>query len=586
MTGLCAVNATTPPAGYSVNNTDCNDSDNAINAIVTTTTTTSACDTYTWSVNSATYTASTTQTVIVNSCDTRVLNLTVNSSSSGTTSTTACDSYTWAAPLGNGTTYTSSQTGITNVSTNAAGCPHTQTLNLTINNSTSSSQSATACDSYTWSVNNVTYTTGGAKIYTSTNAAGCTDTKILVLTINNSTSESASVTACDSYTWSAGPGKVFSYDTSGTYTSTSTNAAGCTHTKTLVLTINSSSSESASQTVCDSYTWTAGTGDTYTASGTYTSTGLNAAGCTHTEILNLTIIPAPAAPTTACYETATFNTTTCSWVVSGSQPAAPTVACYQTATWNGTSCQYDVTGSPEDQTTYYADADGDGFGNALVTILGCTQPEGYVTNNTDCNDAVYSLTNTCSSIVNLKLNIQGYYDADAHAMRAVMANQGVGSSTTDVDDVTVELRDSSTSALVASVTARLHTDGTATATFGTAPSGSFYIAVKHRNAIQTWSATAQTVGSTPLTYDFTTAANKAYGDNMIELESGVYGFYSGDLNQDEAVDIFDFPLLLNDNDNFSSGYLSTDLNGDGAVDIFDFPLLLNNNDNFIYSSHP
>jgi hypothetical protein len=186
----------------------------------------------------------------------------------------------------------------------------------------------------------------------------------------------------------------------------------------------------------------------------------------------------------------------------------------------------------------------------------------------------------------LKLNIQGYYDADAHAMRAVMSNQGVGSSTTDVDDVTVELRDSSTSALVTSVTARLHTDGTATATFGTAPSGSFYIAVKHRNTVQTWSATAQTVGSTPLTYDFTTSANKAYGDNMVELESGVYGLYSGDLNQDEAVDIFDFPLLLNDNDNFSSGYLSTDLNGDGAVDIFDFPLLLNNNDNFIYSSHP
>ena len=185
------------------------------------------------------------------------------------------------------------------------------------------------------------------------------------------------------------------------------------------------------------------------------------------------------------------------------------------------------------------------------------------------------------------MNIQGYYDVDAHAMRAVMSSQGVsGASATDVDDVTVELRDSITNALVVSTTARLKTDGTATATFVTAPSGSFYIAVKHRNAIQTWSSAPQTVGATPLTYDFTTAANKAYGDNMIQLESGVYGFYSGDLNQDEAVDIFDFPLLFNDNDNFSSGYLSTDLNGDGAVDIFDFPLLLNNNDNFIYSSHP
>jgi hypothetical protein len=38
-------------------------------------------------------------------------------------------------------------------------------------------------------------------------------------------------------------------------------------------------------------------------------------------------------------------------------------------------------------TTFYLDADGDGYGNASVTILSCTPPEGYVTNNTDCNDA-------------------------------------------------------------------------------------------------------------------------------------------------------------------------------------------------------
>ena len=56
---------------------------------------------------------------------------------------------------------------------------------LTINNSTSSSQSVTACNSYTWSVNNQTYTTSGTYISTSSNTAGCLDTKTLVLTINN-----------------------------------------------------------------------------------------------------------------------------------------------------------------------------------------------------------------------------------------------------------------------------------------------------------------------------------------------------------------------------------------------------------------
>ncbi len=39
-------------------------------------------------------------------------------------------------------------------------------------------------------------------------------------------------------------------------------------------------------------------------------------------------------------------------------------------------------------TTYYADADGDGFGNAAVTELSCSGPStGFVANNTDCDDA-------------------------------------------------------------------------------------------------------------------------------------------------------------------------------------------------------
>ena len=38
------------------------------------------------------------------------------------------------------------------------------------------------------------------------------------------------------------------------------------------------------------------------------------------------------------------------------------------------------------QTTYYRDMDGDGFGNPSMTQMACTQPTGYVTNNTDCDD--------------------------------------------------------------------------------------------------------------------------------------------------------------------------------------------------------
>jgi len=219
------------------------------------------------------------------------LNLTINNSTSNSTSATACDSYTWSV---NGMTYTQSGT-YTATSTNAAGCPHTETLNLTINASTSNSSSATACDSYTWSVDGNTYTASGVYTATSTNTDGCPHTETLNLTINNSTSNSTSATACDSYTWSVNG---MTYTASGTYTATSTNAAGCPHTETLNLTVNASTSSSATASACGSYTWPVN-GVTYTQSGTYTATSTNAAGCPHTSTLNLTVSPDNITTTTA-----------------------------------------------------------------------------------------------------------------------------------------------------------------------------------------------------------------------------------------------------------------------------------------------
>lgn len=50
--------------------------------------------------------------------------------------------------------------------------------------------------------------------------------------------------------------------------------------------------------------------------------------------------------------------------------------------------------------TFYADADGDGFGNPAVTTLACTAPAGYVSDNTDCNDANASINPSATEACN------------------------------------------------------------------------------------------------------------------------------------------------------------------------------------------
>ena len=278
----------------------------------------------------------------------------------------------------------------------------------------------------------------------------------------------------------------------------------------------------------------------------------------------LTVTPQPVQPTLACYESATFNTTSCVWVVTGTQPVQPALACYESAVFNTASCVWDVSGTQP---------------SAPSNLLSW---QTATFNNVSCQ---WDITGTpSSSVLNLTMFIEGYY-VGANTMTPVLANQFIGESATNVDTILVELRDPTAYSLVASTQALLQTDGTAICTFSTAPSGSFYVAVKHRNAVQTWSANPVAIGASS-SYDFTTAANKAFGDNMKEVEPGVWAFYTGDINQDGYVDGSDIPILFNSNENFEEGYLATDLNGDGYADGTDYPILFNNSDNFIESYYP
>ncbi len=124
----------------------------------------------------------------------------------------------------------------------------------------------------------------------------------------------------------------------------------------------------------------------------------------------------------------------------------------------------------------------------------------------------------------------------------------------------------------------------ASASMSAAESGSYYIVIKHRNSIETWSASAvsYTKGSTA-NYDFTTDASAAYGSNEVAVGSaGRYAMFSGDCNQDGYVDPLDLSMVDGDSFNYVSGRaLSTDVNGDGYVDPLDLSIVDQNSFNYV-----
>ncbi len=117
------------------------------------------------------------------------------------------------------------------------GCTSTSTpASITVNQpNLNPSQSTTTCDSYTWAVNGMTYTSSGTKNATYSNIYGCDSSYLLQLVLLQSTSSVSAMTATNSYTW---PVNGMTYTTSGIYSFTSLNASGCDSVLTLNLTIN------------------------------------------------------------------------------------------------------------------------------------------------------------------------------------------------------------------------------------------------------------------------------------------------------------------------------------------------------------
>jgi len=104
------------------------------------------------------------------------------------------------------------------------------------------------------------------------------------------------------------------------------------------------------------------------------------------------------------------------------------------------------------RTTFYPDADGDGYGNPAISTQACVQPVGYVSNNLDCNDAKASvypgapelcdgIDNNCNGQIDEIAGSTYYRDADGDgygnpsvSVKACSKPSGYVSNNTDCND--------------------------------------------------------------------------------------------------------------------------------------------------------
>ncbi len=390
-----------------------------------------------------------------------------------------------------------------------------------------------------------------------------------------------------SYQWSTGDTTSIIYVTptqTTTYYLTSNNGTNsCTDSVTVIVTAPSVNA-GVNQSICqgDLITLTASGADSYQWSNavinglafapmntqTYTVTGSNSLGCTTTSEVTV-IVNATPTPIITYSGMLTF--------------CDGNAVVLNANTGNDLSYQWYKDGIIMNGAT---------ANSYTVTQSGSYTVEETISANCSALSSPQVVTvNSCNVDLHLKLFIQGYY-LGSSTMAPVLMNETVTANANVTDSLLIELHSHTPPyGLVLSQSAILHTDGSATCTFDYVNGNyyladSYYVAVRHRNGLTTWSANPVSFSSPSVQYDFTTASSQAYGDNMLEVESGVWAFFNGDLNADDNIDLLDFPVLEIDINNFAYGYYNTDLNGDGNVDLLDISILEPNVFNFIFSYQP
>ncbi len=176
--------------------------------------------------------------------------------------------------------------------------------------------------------------------------------------------------------------------------------------------------------------------------------------------------------------------------------------------------------SVQSSTLFFADNDGDTFGNSNASALACSLPLGYVSDSTDCddnnaginpgaNEIINSIDDNCNGLTDettgitlqLKVYIEGYY-----------LGNGIMSAVLDpnifpnvCDSISVVLRESiAPYSPVYTVSSTIDINGNGLFNFPSSITNqTYFIEVLHRNSISTWSKYPVLFNLPVINYDFT-----------------------------------------------------------------------------------
>jgi len=174
--------------------------------------------------------------------------------------------------------------------------------------------------------------------------------------------------------------------------------------------------------------------------------------------------------------------------------------------------------------------------------------------------------------LNLTMFIEGFYNSSTNLQIS--------------DTIKVYLRNiSSPYAIADSAKAVIASNGNAQLLFGNAVSGTYYIMIKHRNTLETWSRSGGENLSKGVTvnYNLSNLIAQAFGNNIKQIDSSPvrFGIFSGDVNQDGNINLTDVISVYNNASLFLTGYKTTDVNGDNLTDLTDVIIANNNSIKFI-----